>query len=190
MTADEEILKKLLEENQKLKKRLNSKNSFVLDNLDKFEGLIQTLQSFKSGKKDRYFYSRTKDGKTQTAFKLNVFVKDLLEFKARQNVTEDQVSNRLSMDTSALINYLSTGRQKRNKMVHDPIDVGSEKTPSEALPDPAIHKVEEVLTTKSAPAVRSVKIEEDSSVKKDNSGKKKGNARWQKRGDIAPPTFG
>lgn len=97
--------------NKKLRAKLNPKESFACKNKDKFDDLIKTLKGFKEGKKRRYFFTR-KAG-TEEVFKTNVFVRDLIEHKARGNVDASQVNSRISMDIHALIASLSKGRIER-----------------------------------------------------------------------------
>lgn len=112
----------LLQENEKLKAqlkrakaKLQPKETFVLQNLDQFGRLLEELKAFQEDGKSRYFFTRKAKGsnKDEEVFKTNVFVKDLLEVKARANVQEAKVNARISMDAHSLIAFLSKGRVKR-----------------------------------------------------------------------------
>lgn len=130
-----EKLKKAEEEISKLKKKLKKEQtSYVVDNFDKFEELKTFLRSFKDGEKERYFYERKSriTGEKEMIFKINSLIQDLIEFKCRET-SGDNYENRVSMDISALIKFLNTGRRSRktkeeiealqrtrNDLVHQP----------------------------------------------------------------------
>ena len=115
----------LLAENEKLKAqlkranaKLNPQKSYVQENRVQFDRLRKDLMGFKNEDgKSRYFFSRKAKGsnKKEEVFKTNLFVSDLLELKARTSskIEDSQVNSRISMDTHALIAYLSKGRVKR-----------------------------------------------------------------------------
>lgn len=110
------LIQKLRREVKRLKAKLKPNKSFVSENSQQFESLINVLQQFSSsnGKKRYFFERKTQTGESrEVVFKLNLLVSDLLEFKARTNVGEDQVNSRISMDKGSLIRFLSEGRVKR-----------------------------------------------------------------------------
>lgn len=109
------MIEKLLAENKKLKAKLKPKKSYVLEHAEQFESLIGVLKDFSSGESSRYFFERkTQSGEPgEVVFKLNLLVADLIEFKARANVEEDQVNARISMDKGAMIRFLKNGRIER-----------------------------------------------------------------------------
>ena len=113
--SEKELIEKLLAENRKLKAKLKPKKSYVLENAEQFESLIGVLKEFSSGDGERYFFERKtqKGDDDEVVFKLNLLVADLIEFKARANVEEDQVNARISMDRGALIRFLQQGRIQR-----------------------------------------------------------------------------
>ena len=113
--SEKELIEKLLAENRKLKAKLKPKKSYVLENAEQFESLIGVLKEFSSGDSERYFFERKtqKGDGDEVVFKLNLLVADLIEFKARANVEEDQVNARISMDKGALIRFLQQGRIQR-----------------------------------------------------------------------------
>ena len=99
------------------------------------------MRSFKDGEKERYFYERKSrlTGKNEMIFKINSLIQDLIEFKCRET-SGDNYENRVSMDISALITFLNTGRRSRktkderealqrtrNHLVHQP-SVETEKS--------------------------------------------------------------
>lgn len=104
--------------------------SFVAQNLDSFDSLIDKLQSIKNdtGEK-RYFGLRkgrpgsVKEGKNQVMFRLNLLVSDLIEYRARYNLSPENLAGadlktlavRLSQDTGTLITHLDKGRIKRTR---------------------------------------------------------------------------
>jgi hypothetical protein len=104
--------------------------SFVAQNLDSFDSLIDKLQSIKNdtGEK-RYFGLRkgrpgsVKEGKDQVMFRLNLLVTDLIEYRARYNLSPENLAEadlktlavRLSQDTGTLITHLDKGRIKRTR---------------------------------------------------------------------------
>jgi len=119
-------LEKLRAENKKLKSKLKPKQSYVDENMAKFKKLSDYLHKnflHKNNKGEavtRYFFTRpAKRAKDQAeiCFKLNVFVRDLIEFKAKQN-DPDNAPARISMDEGSLITFLSKGRKKRNAKAH------------------------------------------------------------------------
>jgi hypothetical protein len=110
-----EKLKKAEKEISKLKKKLKKEQTtYVVDNFEKFEELKTFLRSFKDGEKERYFYERKSrlTGKNEMIFKINSLIHDLIEYKCRKT-SGDNYENRVSMDISALIKFLNTGRRSR-----------------------------------------------------------------------------
>ena len=118
---------------EKLTKKLDQK-SYVLGNLDLFDDLMTKLEVFQHNGKSKYFYERTSSftGENESIFKINSFVQDLIEYKCRVQAG-DNYQNRISMDISALIKFLNTGRRvrktkdeiealkrERNELVHHP----------------------------------------------------------------------
>ena len=115
-----EELERLKEENKKLKQKLTPQKSYVLENYQLFDSIYQTLQKFPSsdGKGMKYFFERKarKTGdKDELVFKLNLFVKHLLEYKVRINdkISPDKLNTRMSMDIGSLISALQENRVKR-----------------------------------------------------------------------------
>lgn len=105
---------------KKQKEKLYPNESFPCKNKDKFDDLIKTLKGFKENGKSRYFFTRkarngegAEEADTEEVFKTNVFVRDLIEYKARLNVKDDFVNSRISMDIHSLIASLSKGRIER-----------------------------------------------------------------------------
>ena len=108
----------------------NIQESFVEQTLDSFDRLINMLQSIKNdtGEK-RYFGLRkgrpgsVKEGKNQVMFRLNLLVSDLIEYRARYNLSPENLAEadvktlavRLSQDTGTLITHLDKGRIKRTR---------------------------------------------------------------------------
>ena len=150
--SEKELIQKLLEENKKLKAKLKPKKSYVLENRDQFETLIQDLQKFKNGKSLRYFFERKnqKGDGVELVFKLNTLVTDLIEFKARANVDDDKVNSRISMDKGSLIKVLSEGRVKRPRG-GDGIDTkpkGKKATEKTKTADSIAKGIEDLKATK------------------------------------------
>lgn len=129
MDKDEEIrrLKAKL-----AKKELNEKleNSYVLENFDLFDGLLEKLEAFKdpSGL-PRYLGHRTgrkgskNEGKPQPMIRLNLLIEDLIEFRARKNLLADDgeqcdiktLKVRFSQDVGSLLSHLDKARAKRTR---------------------------------------------------------------------------
>jgi len=127
--------------NKKLRAKLNPKESFVCKNKERFADLIKLLKCFKEGEKSRYFFTRKtrKDEGTEEVFKTNVFVRDLIEYKARSNVKDDFVNSRISMDIHSLITCLSKGRIERKgkeKSEGKPAPKAKPKAKAKAKPEP------------------------------------------------------
>ena len=118
------IIAKQAEEIKRLKKKKRKTKTFVQENLDLFESLLdvngEVLPAFLNGQEGdekrnpRYFFSRPTKDKTSTeqVIRLNLLVADLLEAKIRLNpsmkdCTETEFNARLSMDTSSLIRHIS-----------------------------------------------------------------------------------
>ena len=118
MDKDAEI-KKLRAEIARLKKK-KVPETYVTKNIKKFDDLKDFLHQFKvDGKEDcRYFHKRKNKGKRSMheVFKLNILIDDLIEFKARKNVKDDQLSVRISMDKGSLIRHLQEGRVQRPRI--------------------------------------------------------------------------
>ena len=102
----------------KLKEKEKKKSqTFVSKNENLFADLIEFLKvNFKDEnrqgiKKSRYFFDREN---SKPCFKLNVFVRDLIEFRAKRNDPHN-LASRISMDEGSLITFLSKGRKKRVK---------------------------------------------------------------------------
>lgn len=98
---------------EKLTKKLDQK-SYVLENLDLFDDLMTKLEVFQHNGKSKYFYERKSrlTGEKEMIFKINSLVQDLIEYKCRTQ-GGDNYQNRISMDISALIKFLNTGRRVR-----------------------------------------------------------------------------
>ena len=127
MNKDDKI-KKLQIKIAKIDQHKKLKNSYVVENLNKFEELIAKIQTFKNKKGlTRYFHTRTarqgtkNEGDQEMVFKLNLLIEDLLEFKAREHLklhNDKQcdlkvLKNRFSMDVGSLISHLEKARIKR-----------------------------------------------------------------------------
>ena len=134
MDKDEEIKRlqaELAKRDAKLaKKELNEKleNSYVLENFDLFDGLLEKLEAFKdpSGL-PRYLGHRTgrkgskNEGKPQPMIRLNLLIEDLIEFRARKNLLADDgeqcdiktLKVRFSQDVGSLLSHLDKARAKR-----------------------------------------------------------------------------
>jgi hypothetical protein len=115
-----EELERLKAENKKLKKKLKPEKSYVLENYELFDSIYQTLQQFPAndGKGMKYFFVRKarKTGEQdELVFKLNLFVKHLLEYKVRINdkIPAQKLTARISMDVGSLISSLQENRTKR-----------------------------------------------------------------------------
>lgn len=115
-----EELERLKAENKKLKKKLKPEKSYVLENYELFDSIYHTLQQFPAndGKGMKYFFERKarKTGeKNELVFKLNLFVKHLLEYKVRINdkIPAQKLTARISMDVGSLISSLQENRTKR-----------------------------------------------------------------------------
>ena len=105
-------LKKAEEKISELEKKLSKgKKTYVDDNKDQFHDLMRILRHFP---KQRYFFERRSriNHKPETIFRLNLLVKDLIEYKAKENAPDDS-DNRISMDISSLIKFLQIGRRVR-----------------------------------------------------------------------------
>lgn len=149
MDKEKEELKKTifnqLKVIDKLTKKLDQK-SYVLGNFDLFDDLMTKLEVFQHNGKSKYFYERTSrlTGEKESIFKINSFVQDLIEYKCRVQAG-DNYQNRISMDISALIKFLNTGRRvrktkgeiealksERNELVHQS-SLKSEESPKADL---------------------------------------------------------
>jgi len=106
---------------KKLKAKLKPTPSFVDTNTAQFDKLIEDLhKSFihknnKGKEVSRYFFTRPpkkSGGEDEVCFKLNVFVQDLIEYKAKMN-DPDNAPARISMDKGSLINVLLKDRKVR-----------------------------------------------------------------------------
>jgi hypothetical protein len=185
-----EELERLKAENKKLKQKLKPKKSYVLEQAYLFNGIYKQLLEFpgNDGSKKYFFERKPRDGGTELelVFKLNLFVKHLLEYKIRINdkIPEEQLNTRLSMDTASLIASLQEGRVKRPRKAGKGIDtkptkkLATKAKKAKEKPDLPNHPEIE-MKAKDEPAVRSVTIED--SPKETAGGKD-----WQKNG----PSFG
>jgi len=115
-----EELERLKAENKKLKKKLKPEKSYVLENYELFDSIYHTLQQFPAndGKGMKYFFerkARETGEKDELVFKLNLFVKHLLEYKVRINdkIPAQKLTARISMDIGSLISSLQENRTKR-----------------------------------------------------------------------------
>lgn len=117
--TDKEKIAELEAENKRLRAKIKPKTTYVDKNMVNFEKLIEyidktfQLKNHKGKTTSRYFFTRPSkkdDKEEETCFKLNVLVKDLIEYKAKANVGEDS-SARISMDTGSLIRSLTGGRE-------------------------------------------------------------------------------
>ena len=248
---EKNLIERLVEENKSLSKKLRKLSSrgksFVMENEKQFTDLLRHIQNFESNGKSRYFFERKnkKGTGSEQVFKLNTFVADLIEFKARSNVAPEMVNSRISMDKGSLIRSLEEGRIKRprgdagilardvkmqEKIVKrqeeiltetkelwavkekadkekigrevlspkpkDPISLAIDSSSEEELKQSgftgAVEKAQqtaekiEKLLEDPAPAVRSMKIEDDEAKE---TGKRRTTKRFQKEEGIAPPKF-
>ena len=168
-----EELEKLKAENKKLKQKLKPKKSYVLEQAYLFNGIYKQLLEFpgNDGSKKYFFERKPRDGGTELelVFKLNLFVKHLLEYKIRINdkIPEEQLNTRLSMDTASLIASLQEGRVKRPRKAGKGIDTKPTKKPAtkakkaKEKPDLPNHTEIEFKAKEEQPAVRSVTIEDN-----------------------------
>lgn len=185
---EKNLIERLVEENKSLSKKLRKLSSkgksFVMENEKQFTDLLMHIQNFQSNGKSRYFFERKnkKGTGSEQVFKLNTFVADLIEFKARANVAPEMVNSRISMDKGSLIRSLEEGRIKRPRG-----DAGilARKQDSVEKAEQTAKEIAKLLEDP-APAVRSVTIEDDEAKK---TGKRRATKRFQKEGDIAPPNF-
>jgi hypothetical protein len=120
MNAKDEEIARLKQEIADLKATKDSVETFVGKNLELFDGLISCLKKIKNSKgAERYFHVRNarrgsaNAGTQQDVFKLNLLVADLIEYKARQNVSVKDLKVRISVDKGSLISFLEKGRVKR-----------------------------------------------------------------------------
>ena len=172
-------VEKLKAQNKKLKEKLKPKESYVLKHEKLFAEIWEVLQKFPSDDgKLKYFFTRKpkeKKEEEEEVFKLNLFVKHLLEYKVRTNkkVPADKVNTRISMDVAALIISLKEGRVKRPRKAGKGIDTKPTKKPATKakkakekpdLPDLPNHPEIEMKAKEELPAVRSVTIEDDQAV--------------------------
>jgi hypothetical protein len=123
-------LKGLIDLPKLAKKELNEKleKSYVLENFDLFEGLLDKLEVFKdpSGL-PRCIGHRTgrkgskNEGKSQPMIRLNLLIEDLIEFRARKNLLSEDgeqcniktLKVRFSQDVGSLLAHLDKARAKR-----------------------------------------------------------------------------
>lgn len=165
-------VEKLKAQNKKLKEKLKPKESYVLKHEKLFAEIWEVLQKFPTDDgKLKYFFTRKpkeKKDAEEEVFKLNLFVKHLIEYKVRTNkkVPVDKVNTRISMDVAALIISLKEGRVKRPRKAGKGIDTKPTKKPAtKAKEKPDLPNLPETeIKAKDEPAVRSVTIEDDQAV--------------------------
>lgn len=139
-----EELERLKAENKKLKQKLKPKESYVLEQVELFDQVFNLLQEFPAKENVdedgmKYFFVRKprkkkdseKKDSEELVFKLNLFVKHLMEYKVRLNkkISEDKMNTRLSMDIASLISSLQEGRVKRPRKAGKGIDTKPTKKP-------------------------------------------------------------
>ena len=144
-----EELERLKAENKKLKQKLKPKESYVLEQVELFDQVFNLLQEFPAKENVdedgmKYFFVRKprkkKDSEKkdfeekdpeELVFKLNLFVKHLMEYKVRLNkkISEEKKKTRLSMDIASLISSLQEGRVKRPRRAGKGIDTKPTKKP-------------------------------------------------------------
>jgi hypothetical protein len=145
-----EELERLKAENKKLKKKLKPEKSYVLENYELFDSIYHTLQQFPAndGKGMKYFFERKarKTGeKDELVFKLNLFVKHLLEYKVRINdkIPAQKLTARISMDVGSLISSLQENRTKRPRG-GDGISKTKKKAKTKKVMDTAVKQLSEL----------------------------------------------